>query len=223
MAVKPRTDRPIAVVGAGVLGRRIGCVFVAAGYNVHIHDISTEVLDSALSFIDVHKEEFSLMPRISKEKEQIGGLDNENGEEKRETETAITKIDLESYTQAPFGSCKTFTELDAAVHDVWLVMESVPEQLGMKKAVFADLDGLTANDCILASNSSSFKSSLISSRVSSERRKKVLNVHCMMPPSIRTVELMTNGETDPQVVTDLEDVLGECGLLPVTARRESTG
>lgn len=223
MAVKPRTDRPIAVVGAGVLGRRIGCVFVAAGYKVHIHDISTEVLDSALSYIDAHKEEFSLMPRISKEKEEISGLENEKGEEKRETETAITKIDLESYTQAPFGSCKTFIELDAAVHDVWLVMESVPEQLDLKKDVFADLNGLTAEDCILASNSSSFKSSLMSSKVSPERRKKALNVHFTMPPSIRTVELMTNGETDPQVVTYLEDVLGECGLLPVTARRESTG
>jgi len=222
MAVKPRTDRPVAVVGAGVLGRRIGCVFVAAGYNVHIHDISTSVLDSALSYIDAHKEEFSLMPRISKEKEEISGLDKENGE-KSETETAITKIDLESYTQAPFGTCKTFTELDATVHDVWLAMEVVPEKLEMKRDVFADLDAKTPADCILASNSSSFKSSLMSCRVSPGRRSKVLNVHFTMPPSIRTVELMTNGETDPPVVTYLEDVLGECGLLPVTARRESTG
>ncbi|KAJ5590015.1 Dehydrogenase multihelical [Penicillium hetheringtonii] len=222
MAVKPRTDRPVAVVGAGVLGRRIGCVFVATGYNVHIHDVSTSVLDSALSYIDAHKEEFSLMPRISKEKEEISGLDKENGE-KSETETAITKIDLESYTQAPFGTCKTFTKLDATVHDVWLAMEVVPEKLEVKRDVFADLDAKTPADCILASNSSSFKSSLMSCSVSSERRSKVLNVHFTMPPSIRTVELMTNGETDPHVVTYLEDVLGECGLLPVTARRESTG
>jgi 3-hydroxyacyl-CoA dehydrogenase len=222
MAVKPRTDRPIAIVGAGVMGRRIACVFVAAGYNVHIYDIKAKVLDSAVFFVDAHKEEFSLMPRISKEKEEIGGVENEN-DTKRETQTAITKIDLESYTQVPFGSCKAFTELEPAMRDIWLVVEVVPEKLELKREILADLDAKTPSDCVLASNSSSFKSSLLSSKVSPERRKKVLNVHFTMPPSIRTVELMTNGETDPKIVTYLEDVLGECGMLPVTARRESTG
>lgn len=58
MAVKPRTDRPIAVNGPGVLGRRIACVFVVPGYNVHIYNIAAKVLDSAVKFIDMHKEEF---------------------------------------------------------------------------------------------------------------------------------------------------------------------
>lgn len=222
MVVKPRTDRPIAIIGAGVMGRRIACVFVAAGYNLHIYDIAAKVLDSAVLFVDAHKEEFSLMPRISKEKEEIGGVENEN-DTKRETQTAITKIDLESYKQAPFGSCNTFTELEPAVRDIWLVVEVVPEKLELKREILAELDAKTPSDCVFASNSSSFKSSLLSSKVSPERRKKVLNVHFTMPPSIRTVELMTNGETDPKIVTYLEDVLGECGMLPVTARRESTG
>lgn len=34
---------------------------------------------------------------------------------------------------------------------------------------------------------------------------------------------MTCRETDPTVFSYLEAVLSECGLLPVTARRESTG
>ncbi|KAJ5739942.1 3-hydroxyacyl-CoA dehydrogenase-like protein LAM1 [Penicillium manginii] len=124
---------------------------------------------------------------------------------------------------APFGPCKTFTELEPAVRDVWLAVEVAPEKVELKKYILAALDTKTLSDCILAWNSSSFKSSLMSSKVSSERRKKVLNVHFTMPPSIRTVELMTNGETDPKIVTYLEDVQGECGMLPVTARRETTG
>jgi 3-hydroxyacyl-CoA dehydrogenase len=109
------------------------------------------------------------------------------------------------------------------VRDVWLAVEVAPEKVELKKYILAALDTKTLSDCILAWNSSSFKSSLMSSKVSSERRKKVLNVHFTMPPSIRTVELMTNGETDPKIVTYLEDVQGECGMLPVTARRETTG
>lgn len=222
MAVKPRTDRPVAVIGSGVLGRRIACVFVAAGYNVHIYDVQVQALDDAVSYVDAHKEEFSLMPRISKEKETRHGMESES-ETKRETETAITKIDLESYTQAPFGSFKTFTDLSPAVNNAWLVMEVVPEKLELKREVFKKLDGTAMEDCILASNSSSFKSSFFSDHVSPQRRLRVLNVHFTMPPSIRTVELMTNGETDPEVISYLEDILGECGMLPVTARRESTG
>lgn len=49
------------------------------------------------------------------------------------------------------------------------------------------------------------------------------NMHFSMPPAIRMAELMTCGETEKEVLTYMEDVLGECGMLPVTARRESTG
>lgn len=68
------------------------------------------------------------MPRVSKEKEDRGGVKNEN-ETQRETQTAITKIVVESYTQAPFGFCKTFTKIEPAVRDIWLVVEAVPEKL----------------------------------------------------------------------------------------------
>lgn len=222
MKVKPRTDRPVAVIGAGVLGRRIGCVFIAAGYNVHIRDPSEKALEDAAAYIEAHRKEFSLMPRIRKEKEEIDGV-GDGVEKKKETETPTTKSDLESYAQAPFGTCKTFADVEPAVNNAWLVIEVVPEKLDLKIETFAELDAKAPVDCIFASNSSSFKSSLMVQKISAERRKQMLNMHFTMPPSIRTVELMTNGETDPGIFPYLEDVLGECGMLPVTARCESTG
>lgn len=221
MAVKPRTDRPVAVIGAGVMGRRIGCIFVAAGYHVHIMDISSEALDGAMKYIDVHKQEFSLMPRISKEKETISGTagDAEQGE----TEASITKIDIESYTHSPFGNYKSFLEIAPTVLNAWLVIEAVPEIMDLKKQVIAEIDSLVPHDCILGSNSSSFRSSTLVGNMGPERRKRFLNTHCALPPSIRTVELMTNGETEPDVIQYVETVFGECGMLPVTSRQESTG
>jgi 3-hydroxyacyl-CoA dehydrogenase len=218
MPVKPRTDRPVAIIGGGVLGRRIGCVFVAAGYNVHIRDTSPEALQGVVEFIDVHKQQFSLMPRTSKERENTDGAEGTS-----ETNTKITKVDQEAYTQAPFGKYKTFTDIDAAVSNAWLVIEAVPENLELKTEVLAELGCKTPPHCILGSNSSSFKSSLMISGVSSERRKRTLSVHFSMPPAIRTVELMTCGETDREVLLYMEDIMGECGLLPVIARRECTG
>lgn len=221
MAVKPRTDRPVAVIGAGVMGRRIGCIFVAAGYHVHIMDISSGALEDASKYIDVHKQEFSLMPRISKEKEILSGTtgDAEHGE----TEASITKIDIESYTHAPFGNYKSFLDMESAVSNAWLVIEAVPEKLDLKKLVIADMNSLAPRDCILGTNSSSFRSSTMVGDMASERRKRFLNTHCALPPSIRTVELMTCGDTESDVIQYLETVFGECGMLPVTSRRESTG
>ncbi|KAF7717740.1 Uncharacterized protein PECH_007689 [Penicillium ucsense] len=228
MVVGPRTDRPVVVVGGGVLGRRIGCVFVAAGYNVHIYDLSLTALQEAVEYIDAHRQEYSLMPRISKTK--ASGRDtaekrrtNNDGYDAGMSDDALSTVDFESYSRGPFGSYKTFTNLEPAARDTWLVIETIPERMNLKIDTFRELDEKCPEDCIFGSNSSSFKSSLLSAKVSKERKSRFLNMHFTMPPMVRTVEMMTCGETDPQVFSYLEDVIGECGLLPVTARRESTG
>ncbi|KAJ5912666.1 Dehydrogenase multihelical [Penicillium tannophilum] len=202
--VTPRTDRPVAILGAGVLGRRIGCIFVAAGYNVHIRDPSAEALNAAIEYIDTHKEEYSLLPRITKAKEDVK---HGNGVK----------------SKPPFGEYKTFADIGPAVSNAWLVIEAVPEKLDLKIETFAEVDAKSPADCIIGSNSSSFKSSLMVTKVSAARQHRVLNIHFTMPPDILTVELMTCGQTDWDVLTYLKDVLGECGTLPVIARRESTG
>ncbi|KAJ5577411.1 Dehydrogenase multihelical [Penicillium hispanicum] len=223
MGVRPRTSRPIAIVGSGVMGRRLSTVFMASGYNVRIYDISQEALQETVDYVETHKQEYSLMPRISKEKQTINGATEGNGTSRRETETTITKIDFETYTYAPFGDYQIFTNMETALCDAWLMIEAVPEKLDIKAQVFSELDTKAPADCIFASNSSSFKSSLMMASVSPERRKRLLNTHFTLLPAIRTVELMTCGDTDPQLFVHLEDVFGECGLLPVTARCESTG
>ncbi|KAJ5261009.1 Dehydrogenase multihelical [Penicillium angulare] len=221
MGVKPRTDRPVTVIGGGVLGRRIACAFVAAGYHVNVRDTSPEALEASVKYIDAHKEEYFMMPRISKETEEACSANEEPTD--KEPITSITKIDLEAYTHAPFGTCKTFTDIQTAVSNAWLAVEAVPEKLELKIDILAELDAAAPADCILGSNTSSYKSSLLISKVSKERHKRVLNLHFALLPAVRIVELMTNGETDPEIFPYLENILGECGLLPVTARCESAG
>lgn len=191
--IDPQADRPVAILGAGVLGRRIGCMFIAAGYNVHVRDPSPEALNAAKQYIEDHKEEFLLALRPSTQKTPV------------------------------FGNCTTYTEIEPAVSNAWLVIEAIPEKLELKIETFAEVDAKAPADCIIGSNSSSFKSSLMIERVSRARRNRVLNVHFTMPPDIRTVELMTCGQTDQEVLLRVGDVLKKCGMTPVTARKESTG
>lgn len=68
----------------------------------------------------------------------------------------------------------------AAVKDAWLVAEAVPEKLEIKLSTFADLEKYAPDDCILASNSSSFKSSELVTRMSDKGKQRVLNTRFMV-------------------------------------------
>lgn len=121
------------------------------------------------------------------------------------------------------GQYRAFADLDSAVRNAWLVIEAVPEKLQIKIDTMGEVDQKTPADCILASNSSSFKSRLMLDKTRAQRQPLVCNMHFAMPPEVRNVELMTDGETYPEVFTFLTKVLEDCGMLPVTARKESTG
>lgn len=111
--------------------------------------------------------------------------------------------------------------LAEALQDSWLVVEAVPEKLGLKQAIFADLDQLAAPDAVLASNSSSFSSSEFIGGVSSPER--VMNMHFYMPPDVRSVELMSSGHTDPRIIELLMAELPKYALVPHRVRKQSTG
>ena len=112
-------------------------------------------------------------------------------------------------------------DLAEALRDSWLVVEAVPEKLGLKQAIFADLDQLAAPDAVLASNSSSFASAEFIGGVGSPER--VLNMHFYMPPAVRSVELMSSGHTDPQIMELLMAELPKYALVPHLVRKQSTG
>ena len=56
----------------------------------------------------------------------------------------------------PPGAVEVVTPLEAAVPGAWLVIESVAEDLAIKRPLLAAVDGLADQDAILATNSSSY-------------------------------------------------------------------
>ena len=119
------------------------------------------------------------------------------------------------------GTVELFDALEPAVATAWLIVESVPEDLALKKQVFRELDRLAESDAILATNSSSYPSSGLLDAVESPER--LLNVHFQMPPELIAVELMSCGRTDAAVINALVEQLPRYGLVPFTVRRESVG
>ena len=111
--------------------------------------------------------------------------------------------------------------MDAAVANVGLAIEAVPEQLELKRDIFGALDRLAPVDAVLASNSSSYPSSQIIEGLTHPER--VLNTHFYMPPLQNSVELMSSGATRPELIEALMDALPRFGLEPYHVQRESVG
>ncbi|KAL9620419.1 MAG: hypothetical protein Q9160_005004 [Pyrenula sp. 1 TL-2023] len=186
----PQTDeRPIVVLGGGVLGRRLACTWVAAGYDVILCDLSQEQRNSAAHYIEHYLAEYSKLPR-----------------------------------NAPKAGSFTCAEaIDSAVENAWLVVEALPEKLPLKIKIMGQLDKHAPEDCIIGTNSSSYRSRLMLDEVDTSRRHRVCNIHYSMPHLNRTVELMTCGETHGEILSFLKSALENAGSRPAIARKESTG
>ncbi len=179
-------DRPIAVLGAGTLGRRIALMFATRGGVVRLHDASADSLAAARAYID------EVLPAV------------------------LSTVPDSSPATLGFGD-----DLGASVEDAWLVVESLPERIDLKREVFADLERMAPPDAVLASNSSSYATSELLEAVTTGER--VLNMHFFMPPFIRAVELMSSGRTDREVMDRLLSILPSYGLTPFEAKVQSTG
>ncbi|RBP17275.1 3-hydroxybutyryl-CoA dehydrogenase [Roseiarcus fermentans] len=118
------------------------------------------------------------------------------------------------------GRIVTAPDLASAVRDAWLVVEAVAEKPDLKTALFGEFDRLAPPGAILATNSSSYKSSEVIGKVT--RPERVLNMHFYLP-KLRSVELMTCGKTDEAYIHFLKETLPRWGFAPYVAMKESTG
>ena len=179
-------NRPVAVIGAGTLGRRIALIFAAHGAQVTIYDLAEAQRDAAIGYVT----------------EELPAL-------------------AERLADVTPGQVTAEADLAEAVAKAWLVIEAIPERLELKKQMFGQLDELSADDAILASNSSSYASRMFLDKV--HHPERVLNIHFYMPPKQNAVDVMSCGQTDRQVIDFVKATLPQFGLYPFEARRESTG
>ena len=179
-------NRPVAVVGAGTLGRRIALMFASRGGTVRIHARRSEQLAAAARFVS------DTLPKV-----------------------------LQDRGFGEVGVATPVTSLREALDEAWLAVESVPEKLEIKVPLWGQIDQLAPPDTIFATNSSSYPSRLMAENVRDKRR--LCNLHFYMPPQVNAVDLMSDGETDRELLDTLLAVLPEFGVHPFEARKESTG
>ncbi|MBW6484790.1 MAG: hypothetical protein K0B01_01390 [Syntrophobacterales bacterium] len=112
--------------------------------------------------------------------------------------------------------------LEEAVCDAELIIEAVPEKLGLKRKIFEQIDGLAPPDSIIATNSSSIPVSRIES--ATKRPERCINIHFYSPDLGKNIaDLMGGTSTSPETMAAARRWLLAIGCVPLTVKKELPG
>jgi carnitine 3-dehydrogenase len=113
-------------------------------------------------------------------------------------------------------------ELTAAVGDAQMVQESAPEQLDLKRRLFADIDAATPEHVVIASSTSGYGMTEMAGEAAAPHRLVV--AHPFNPPYlIPLVEVVGGEQTAPEVVKWTSEFFRHIGKSVITMDREVPG
>jgi 3-hydroxybutyryl-CoA dehydrogenase len=183
----------ILVIGSGAMGRQIGMAAAIAGYVTTVQDVASEAVDAA-------------------EQQMRAWLDGRIAKNRMDPGTAETAWQKITFT----------TDLEQPASTADLVIEAATEKLDLKRAIFAELDRLTPDHTILATNSSTYGSSTVADATG--RPEKVCNMHFFNPALVmKCVEIVRHEETSDNTVAKVEAVARAFGKVPVQLKKEVPG
>ena len=98
-----------------------------------------------------------------------------------------------------------------------LVVEAIVENMEIKQKLFSQMESLVAEDCILATNTSSLSVAEITSACNNPSR--ILGIHFFNPvPLMKLVEVIPTEKTDGELFKKVKSILENWGKTVVTAK-----
>ena len=183
----------IAVIGAGLMGHGIAQEFASAGYQVHLHDVTDEQLQTARTQIE----------------KNLGVL----------AESAIIEEDSIHPT---LQRIQTATELEAVAENADFVVEAVTENLALKQQIFEKLDATCPPHAILASNTTALMPSQIGENVK-RKDQILNTHYFNPPYLIPLVEMIRSPDTSDETVEVTFELLTTIGKTPAIIEKEALG
>ncbi len=181
------TIQRVGILGSGIMGSGIAEVAAKSGFDVVLRSRKQETADAMVT---------SLEKSLAKQVER-GKLDQATADDVRGRVTATDHI--------------------GALADCDLVIESVVEDLEVKRALFAELDGVVKQDAILATNTSTLP--VIEMAVATQRPDKVLGVHFFNPaPAMSLVEIIAPLTASDETVAAAKGFAEACGKNAVEVK-----
>lgn len=181
-------EGPVAVMGAGTMGRGIAHVAALAGFETRLFDIESGILDQASQAI----------------------------RENLDKGVALGKVE-QSDRDAALDRFQTSTELETALDGVDLVIEAVPERIDLKQSVLRSVADQVGPTTIIASNTSSLSISALGAAIDGPERVVGLHffnpVHIMA-----LVEVVRGDRTAERVVEQARQFAEHVGKTPIVVR-----
>ncbi len=182
----------VGVIGGGVMGAGIAQALAIGGCKVTVRDLNQELVEKARSTI----------------------VDGRYGLNRGVERGKTTREDAD----AALARLSFTTSLDD-LKSVDLVVEAVPEDLELKKKVFAELDSVAGRETIFATNTSGLAIADINQAVSPARRGRFIGMHWFSPaPVMKLVELVHPEDTSEETIQALEGVCQRAGKTSIRVK-----
>jgi len=175
------------IIGSGAMGSGIAQVLASAGHQVVIFDANPSALNKAQSSL---KNSFDKLVEKGK--------------------LATDKA------QECLGNIQ-FSETIDGLQGVHLVIEAIVEDLAVKQQLFKNIEAVVAEDCILATNTSSL--SIASIAAACARPERVIGIHFFNPaPIMALVEIIPAVQTRVGLAEEVKAWVSSWGKLPVITK-----
>jgi 3-hydroxyacyl-CoA dehydrogenase len=120
------------------------------------------------------------------------------------------------------GALSYETDRAAALDGTDVVVEAIPEQLELKRQVFAELEDEISAEAIIASNTSGIPVTKLAEGL--QRPERVIGWHWSNPPHLIPMNEVIPGErTSPEVTAATQELTRRIGYHPVTLKKEVPG
>lgn len=177
----------IGVVGTGTMGTGIAQVAALGGFETVLHDADPEMLEAAALKLGDDLAKGTSRGRWSKP----------------EAEAALRRIDYADALEGLAG-CD-------------LAIEAVPEDLELKRSLFARLGEALGPEAVLATNTSSLRVSEIA--LGAPQPERLVGMHFFNPPALmKLVEVVAAERSSEQALAATTEVAERMGRIPIRAR-----
>ena len=179
---------PIGVIGAGAMGSGIAQVAAQFGHPVILYDVAQAYAERGLDKIGA-----AFKRHVDKQRM-----------DRAEAEAALARI--------------TPTADLNAMHAARIAIEAAPEDIDLKRDLFAQLDRICPPESILASNTSSLSIAALAG--ATRRADRVAGMHFFNPPPLMALIEVVRGDTfgSDATIATIVDLARRWGKTPVIAR-----
>jgi enoyl-CoA hydratase/3-hydroxyacyl-CoA dehydrogenase len=187
------TINKITVLGSGVMGHGIAQVSAMAGYQVVLRDIEQSFLDKAME-----KVKWSLNKLVEKQR--------------------LSRADADKI----FARIRPVVDLRQALKSADLLIEAVPEDMNLKKKVYAEIDNFAESKTLYASNTSTLPITEMAALTS--RPDRFIGLHFFNPPQLMPlVEVIPGNKTNAGMVDMAMGFVQKVGKQPVLCKKDVAG